>query len=151
MTETPALSAPPKRPTFVTFLMAILVIQGVAGILLGVFLVVDRNDENLLRQINENELLENHQLTSDHLLTIGIIGMVLGVVLVILALMLANGSNFVRWLLVLGSLGNAAYGLHSLVALHGEQQMSGSLTVVFSAMAIWLLVANDESEEFFGR
>ena len=138
-----------RRPLFVTFLTVIGVIQGLVGIGLGIFLVLDRSDDDLLKEINKAESLDGHQLTSDHLLTFGIIAIVFGVLLIGLALMLSNGSNIVRWLIVLISAGNVAVGLHSLVALHGEQQLSGAMTLVFGLLIIWLLVANDESKEFF--
>lgn len=151
MIVTPTDPPPGRRPMFVSFLSAIGIIQGVVVILLGIFAIADRNDADLLRHINEVDALETYQLTSDHLMTIGIVGIVFGLLLIVLSVMLAGGSNFVRWLLVMISAGNAAVGLHSLVALHGEQQMSGSITLTMSVLLIWLLAAHKESEEFFGR
>ncbi len=143
------MSTTDKRPVYVTILSALAVIQGVVAIALGVFVILDRNDEEFLRHINETDGLENHQLTPNLLLVLGIVGIVVGLVSFGLAFLLSNGSKIAQFVLGLVCIVNAALGLHSLVALHGEQQMNGSITLGVSLFTLWLLFGYQDSREFF--
>lgn len=95
--------------------------QGVLALLLGIFLVVDYDDVELLAKVNDSDVVDGHQITENMLLTAGIIAIALAVVVIIGAIALSRGSEFGRWVVALGSIAIAAQGLWSLVALHGER------------------------------
>lgn len=139
-----------KRPALVTFLTVLGVLQGITGVLLGVFLVADRNDATLLRRINESDAFDAHQVTSDVLLVAGVVALVFGALVIAIALALGQGKSFARWLLAIGCVTNAAVGLHSLIVVHGEQQFTGSLSLAFSLFTLWVLFGS-EAKEYFER
>lgn len=138
-----------QRPKYLTLLSALIAIQGIAVGLLGVFLVLDRNDADLLRHINETDALDQHQLTPDMLLSIGVAGIVLGAVLVVLSIALASGNRLARWFVAIGCVLNAGVALHSLVALHGEQQLTGAMTLSLAVFTLWFMFGNDQAKQFF--
>lgn len=138
-----------RRPASVTFLSVLGVIQGLVAIALGIFVIADRNDTEFLRHINETDALADHQVTPDQLLTWGLIIVVAGALSALLAIALLNGSNFVRWLFGIGAVINVGGGLYGLIALHGEQRMTGAWGVVVGVVVLWILFGNREANEFF--
>ena len=127
MTDTSA-----HRPRFITLLSVFGVVQGVFALLLGIFLVADRADQELLAKINDSDVVDGHQITENMLLTAGIIAIALALVVIVGAIALSKGSEFGRWMVAFGSLAIVAQGLWSLVALHGEQQLSAAFSVANS-------------------
>jgi hypothetical protein len=143
------MSETTKRPIYVTILMILTALNGVVAIGLGIFVIADRNDAGFLKHINENDTLEQHQLTPNLLLILGIGGIAIGCVLIGLSFFLGRGSKVAQFALGLACVGNAAFGLHSLVAMHGEQQMSGTMTLALSVFTLWLLFGHEESKTYF--
>ena len=143
------MSTTDKRPIYVTILMVLATLNGLVAIGLGIFVIADRNDADFLKHINESDTLEQHQLTPNLLLILGIGGIVLGCVLIALSVLLGKGSKLAQFVLGLACVANAAFGLHSLVALHGEQQMSGTMTLALSVFTLWLLFGYEESKTYF--
>jgi hypothetical protein len=144
MTDTPA-----HRPRFIILLSVLGVVQGLFALLLGIFLVVDYDDVELLAKVNNSDVVDGHQITENMLLTAGIIAIALAVVVIIGAIALSRGSEFGRWVVALGSIAIAAQGLWSLVALHGEQQFSAAFSLAFGVFTVWYLFSNDQARAYF--
>jgi hypothetical protein len=130
------------RPGGITLLMILGVINGIASIVAGILLVLDKDDAKLLELTN---MSENQHTTA------GVVAIAFGVLAILLALALGGGSNIVRWLFGIVAMFNAAYGVWGLFALHGEQQLSAGFQLVFSVIVLWILFGSQRSEEFFER
>lgn len=128
------------RPGGVTLLVVLGLINGIASIAGGIFLVIDKDDAELLDQV---KMSENQLLGSGIGLIIG------GTIMVLLSLALRNGSNLVRWLYGVFVMINVATGIWGLFALHGEQQMSAAFHTVFGLIILWILFGNERTDRFF--
>jgi len=129
-----------SRPGGITLLFVLGLIQGVSAIILGLVLVLDKSDENL---INESGMTENT------LLGTGIGIMIVGAIFVLLSFALRNGNNTVRWLFGIVTMAQVAGGIWGLFALHGEQQLSAASSVTFGLVILWILFGNERTDEFF--
>jgi hypothetical protein len=131
-----------SRPGGVTLLVVLGLIQGVASLILGLVLILDKSDENLMNQSG---------MTENTLLGTGIGMMIVGAVMILLSLGLRNGSNFVRWLFGIVAMLNVAGGIWGIFALHGEQQLSSAFTAMFGLIILWILFGTERSDEFFAH
>ncbi len=127
MTDTSTRTAVPARPLIITVLAAMGILQGVISVLLGIFVVAERNDADFLRQINSSSEVGDHHITSGTLLTFGVIAIAMGALVILLAMSLARGSNIVRWAFVVLSALNAAGGLYAVVEYEGSQRIDRSV------------------------
>lgn len=137
-TPTPHVS----RPGGVTLLVVLGLIQGVASLIGGLVLVLDKSDANLqaTSAMSENQLVGS-----------GIGLLIVGGIMIALSLALRNGSNIVRWLFGIVTMLNVAYGIWGIFALHGEQQMTAAFTTVFGLIILWILFGSERSDEFFAH
>ena len=149
MTDTSARTATSARPLIITVLSVMGLLQGVISLLLGVFVVAERNDADFLQQINDSSEIGDHHITSDTLLTFGVIAIAVGAIVIVLAMLLARGSNAVRWAFVALSAVNAAGGLYAVVEYEGSQRMTGAYTLGFSLIILWILLGNKRVDDFF--
>lgn len=131
-----------SRPGGVTLLVVLGLIQGVSSLLFGLFLAIDKSDENLITQSG---------MTESTLLGTGIGMMIFGAAIILLALALRNGSNLVRWLFGIVTMLNVAGGIWGIFALHGEQQLSSAFTAMFGLIILWILFGSERSDEFFAH
>lgn len=139
----------PHRPGYLTLLTVLGVVQGVIGLGLATFVIVDRNDTDLLNRLNDSELADGHQITPNLLLAMGIIGLIVSVAIILIAVGLGRGNNAARYIFAFLLVANVAQGLYSLVALDGEQQMTGAFSLAFSLFTLWFLFSSTESTHFF--
>jgi hypothetical protein len=130
------------RPGGVTLLVVLGLIQGIASLILGLVLMLDKSDENLIAESG---------MTENTLLGTGIGLMIAGVVIILLALALRNGSNIVRWLFGIVTIFHVAGGIWGIFALHGEQQLSAAFTTMFGLIILWILFGSERSDEFFAH
>jgi len=131
-----------SRPGGITLLVVLGIIQGIAGLIGGLVLILDKDDEKLLAEsaMSENQLLGT-----------GIGLLIFGVIMIALSLALRNGSNFVRWLYGIVTMVNVAWGIWGIFALHGEQQMTAAFTVLFGLIILWILFGSERTDEFFAH
>ena len=129
-------------PLGITFLVALGIVQGAVAILLGLFLVLDRNDA---------ELIDQTEMTSSVLTSVGIGLMVGGAIHLLLALALRRGNAFVRFLFGIFALINVAGSLWAIVGTHGEQRAAASVSLVFGLLVVWILFGSDRSARFFSE
>lgn len=131
-----------RRPGGVTLLVVLGVIQGIAGFAAGLFLVLDRDDDDLIAR---------SAMSSNALVLVGVVSMIVGVIMIALAMALSNGSNLVRWLFGIVTIVHVAGGVWGVFGLHGEQQLSAAFTVVFGLIILWILFGSERSDEFFAH
>jgi hypothetical protein len=127
------------RPFGVTMVMVFGVIGGIINSALGIFVILDRDDPDLLKYSFHSE---------DQLLAIGLATLAFGLIQLALALALGRGSNGVRVLYAIVAVFNLIGGIWALVALHSEQRYSGAAAVCVSLLVLYLLF-NERADEFF--
>jgi hypothetical protein len=118
-------------------------------VLLGVFLIADRNDPELLAKVNDSDVAEGHQITPNLLLAMGIIAFILAAVIIVCAVALSRGSKVARWVFALVLVSIVANGIYGLVALHGEQQYVSAFSMVFAVFTLWYLFSSDSAVAYF--
>jgi hypothetical protein len=131
-----------SRPGGVTLLMVLGVIQGLITFLAGLFLAVE-SDNATLR--------EEAQMTSDGLMAAGIGIMVGGGVVLLLALALGRGSQFVRWLYGIVTMVNVSFATWGVFSLHAEQRMTSVFSLVFGLVILWILFGSERTDRFFAQ
>ena len=136
--ERPPL-APAPRPWEVTLLVVLGYLGGIANVLTGVLVMVDR-DEQLLQEVSLH--------SENQLITFGLLLGLFGLTQIVLANLLGRGSQVVRVLYAVIAALNLAGGIWATIALHSEQRVSGIVAAVLSTFVLWLLF-NRKSEEFF--
>jgi hypothetical protein len=77
----------PRRPILVTILGVIGIIQGIVTLIVGIGLIAERNDQDLLDHVD---------LGSDALLSTGLAALILGALTLLLAIGLLRGAEWAR-------------------------------------------------------
>jgi hypothetical protein len=131
-----------ERPGGITLLVVLGWIQGLLALAAGLFLVLDKNSQ---------ELQDKAEMSSDQLVSTGVAAMVFGGAVLILASMLGRGNSVVRWLFGLLVVVNVGIGIWGLFGLHGEQQLSAALSVVFGLLILWLLFGPERTDRWFDQ
>lgn len=127
-------------PIGVGFLATLGVVQGVLAILIGLFLVLDRNAETL--QVHT-------ALSSTQLAAIGAGAILGGAISVVLSLALRNGSQTVRLWFGLVALLNVAVAFWGVVGTHAEQRFTAAGSLVIGMFVLWLLFGSQRAIDFF--
>jgi hypothetical protein len=128
-----------RRPFGITLLVVLGVISGCLTALTGLFVMLDRNDPELvLYSLN----------TPDQLMWAGLIAIAVGVIKVLLALALGGGSEVVRVLFAIIVAFNLGAGVWAVFATRGEQQLSGAFSAVVAGIVLYLLL-NHRAEQYF--
>lgn len=130
-----------QRPVGVTLLEIYGFIVGVANIIGGILLIVNRNDARLLTESFNN---------SGALVSAGVIAIVFGVIQAVLAYFLGHASNLVRMVYAVIASINLAVGFWATVALSSTHRASGVVSMLFSALVLYLLF-NHRADEYFGH
>ncbi len=131
--------APVRRPWEITLLVILGYLGGLFNLLTGIFVMLDKNNE---------EFLQGIYYTENQLIWIGLLVALVGVVQIFLANLLGRGSQLVRILYAVIAVFNLAGGLWAMVALNSEQRASGVVATVIAVVVLWLLF-NQKSDEFF--
>ena len=134
-----ATAAGVRRPFGITLLVVLGVISGCLTALMGLFVMLDRNDPDLvLYSLN----------TPDQLMWAGLIAITVGVIKVLLALALGGGSEIVRVLFTIIVALNLGAGVWAVLATRGEQQLSGAFSAVIAGVVLYLLL-NQRADAYF--
>lgn len=128
------------RPGGITLLAVLGIIQGFVAIGSGVFVILDRDDEELQSVSNAS---------SSELLAAGIGAVIGGCLIVLFAALLARGSSFVRWAFGIVTMINVSFAVWGLFALHGQQQITAAFTLVFGLIVLWILFGSERTDRFF--
>jgi hypothetical protein len=130
------------RPGGITFLVVLGWIQGLLALGAGIFLILDRNDEDLQSKTD---------MSADQLVSTGVAAIVFGTFVVILASMLGRGNTVVRWLFGLLVVVNVGIAIWGLFGLHGEQQLSAAISLAFGLLVLYLLFGPERTDRWFDQ
>ena len=128
-----------KRPFAIALLMWLGIIQGLVNLAAGLFLILDKDDP---------DLIFNSGMTSDHLMWSGIWSLLVGFIVILVSLYLGSGSEVARVLFAIVAALNTGLGVWGLFALHGEQQFAAAMAATIGLIVLYLLF-NERSSRFF--
>lgn len=131
-----------RRPFGVSVLVFFVWLQAIFGIVGGALLLIFRD---------ESDVLSHTSLTSDELLTVAIIAIVVGVITAMVASSLGRGSNFARWLVAILNLFHLAGGIYEVSNADGGGGDAGGIgSIVIALIVLYILFFERGSREFFG-
>ncbi len=128
------------RPGGVTVIMVLGILSGLLNIASGIFVIVDRHTRQLQNSSGS---------TGDELLAAGIVTILIGVVVILVAYELGRGSRVARLLLGIFAIINLAAGFYAAVAYTGEQRSTGLVAGVIWAVVLYLLYGSDRDRDYF--
>ena len=130
------------RPSSVTLLIIIVVIQGAIAVIGGITLLSARNDAQFLAQ---------NKITSSEVGVAAFTAIGLGVLIILVGLGLGTGSGVARILVGLLSVIHLAGGIYGIFTYSGTQQVSSIASTIVAAVVLYLLVGSRSTREFFAR
>lgn len=130
----------PHRPGGITLIVVLAVISAIAGIIGGIWVILDHDNARLLHDSG---------LTKNGLIGAGVVAIVLGTIGLFIALALARGSRIARLLFGIWAVLEFTAGLYALVAYSGEQQLSGAWSTAIGLIVLYLLYGSEKDREFF--
>jgi hypothetical protein len=128
-----------SRPVGVTIISVIAIFQGIVSLAVGIGLVVERNDENLLKHLDRS---------SDTVAAYGWVAIALGVLALLFGWGLWRGSNVARVGIAILEVGTIASGVYVLVAWDGHQVWRGVEQIVIG-LVVLLVLFNRRAQAFF--
>lgn len=128
------------RPGGVTLIMVLGILSGLLNIASGIFVIIDRDTHQLQRSSGS---------TADELLAAGIVAIVFGALVVLIAYELGRGSRLARLLLGIVGVINFAGGVYAAVAYVGEQRSTGIVAAVIWAVVLYLLYGSERDRDYF--
>lgn len=129
-----------KRPFVVTIMSIVMFLAGLFQLLIGVVAIVNRNDD---------QFLADAQATSSEVTSLGVALLVVGVVSLLVAVGLWQGSRIARAAAALTAVGQIATGIYTLVQLDSSEQSTGIGMIIGSLVLLYLLFGTDKAKEFF--
>jgi hypothetical protein len=130
------------RPGAVTVVVVVLYIQGVFQILAGLFAFIERNDL---------DLRAHYDASSGAIATFGIVNILIGLIVLLLASALGRGSNFVRLFVGIISAVNLGVAVWGLIAFEGTARANSLWQALIAGLALYLLFGRPDSQAFFER
>jgi len=129
------------RPPVTVILVAVFgVVEGVLAALLGVGVIVERNDPEIAGKLG---------YSSGWLIVYGIVAIGIGIVIAWLAVSVAKRSTFARWTLTFLAVVHLAGGLFTVFQWYDVNPWQGVASIVVSAIVLYLLVWARGTRRFF--
>jgi hypothetical protein len=132
-------TAMPGRPVGVTVVAVIAFIQGIIGVLMGIGLIVERNNDSLIEHIGQS---------SGQIQTYGWIAVIWSVLALLVGWGLWNGGDWARILVAILEVLHVAGGVYLLFAWSGHYLWQGIWQIAVGLVVLWLLF-NPRSDDFF--
>lgn len=132
-------TAMPGRPVGVTVVAVIAFIQGIIGVIAGIGLIVERNNDSLIEHIGQS---------SGQIQTYGWIAVIWGVLALLVGWGLWTGGDWARILVAILEVLYVAGGVYLLFAWSGAYLWQGIWQIIVGLAVLWLLF-NPRSDEFF--
>lgn len=130
-----------KRPFAIGLIGIIMYLQALLMIVFGALFIATRNSD---------EVLGNADITSGNALTLGIVLVVLGVLVLLVARSLRHGSRAARNLIGFVELLTLAGAIYTIVThAAGASLASGAGTIIGALVVLWILFGHDASKRFF--
>jgi holin-like protein len=140
MSSAPAAGV--RRPVGVTVIVVLLWIQGLFGIVGGLILFFERNNADVIREVNAS---------SGTIGATGIIVVIVGIATLLVAVLLAQGSNFARWLVAIISVVDLATAVYYFFALSSVVRDNAIIQALIAIIVLYFLFGERGSREFFER
>lgn len=130
-----------KRPFVVGLMGMIMYLQALVMVLFGALFVATRNSE---------EVLGSADISSSTALALGVVLVVMGVLIFLVARGLRHGSRAARNLVAFVELLGIAGAVYAMVThAAGASFASGAGTIVGALIVLWILFGHDASKRFF--
>lgn len=129
-----------KRPVIVTVISIVMILAGLFQLLIGAVLLANRNDE---------QFLSDTKATSSEVTALAVGLLVVGVVSLLVAIGLWNGSRIARALAALSAIGQISTGVYTLVQLDSSHRASGIGMIAGSSILLYLLFGTEKAKRFF--
>lgn len=136
----PMSAAAARRPGGVTFVMVLTYIVGLLTLAAGVLIIVVRDRDDVTIDVGE---------TPGSLLTIGIIEVVLGLLILLVAGGLGRGSNGARFLVTFFMVLHIIGALYALFAFDANTRWSAAINALL-ALLIIVILWSARANAFFG-
>lgn len=124
----------------VTVIVVLLWIQGLFGIVGGLILFFERNNADVIREVNAS---------SGTIGATGIIVVIVGIATLLVAVLLAQGSNFARWLVAIISIVDLATAIYYFFALSSVVRDNAIIQALIAIIVLYFLFGERGSREFF--
>jgi hypothetical protein len=134
------MEARAHRPIAISVLAILAFVQAFFALIGGLALIAEHNDDNLLAHVDQS---------SDELLWIGIIGLIVGAIAFLIGLGLWRGSEVARTALAVVQVLYIAGGVYHLFAWGGTYLWSGLFQILWALLVLWLLYGLRDDEAFF--
>ena len=131
-----------RRPLLVTIISIVMIVVGAFQALIGITVLVERNDATFLADAD---------ITSSQATGFGTSLLVIGVLSIVLAFGLLRGSRIARALIGLVEVAQIASGVYALVKLDSTRQASAIGTIIGGLIVLYFLFGTDKAKQFFAR
>jgi hypothetical protein len=139
-TMTTTASVP--RPVGVTIVSVITFVQGFFAVLGGLALIVERNNNDLIAQVDQ---------TSGRITTYAVAAIVWGAIAFLVALRLWNGADWARIVIGILQVVNIAAGIYLLLAWGGTYLWQGIWQIGIALAVLYFLFDARGSKYFYSR
>lgn len=129
-----------NRPFGVSFLSILLIIGGIFDVVGSIIFLLNRNNEDVQRV---------GDVTSGQLTGYAIAGIVIGVVVILVAFALRNGSNFARYLIGFIALLRLATLIWLVIAYHSVHWYNAFWPMALYALVFGYLFFDEDAKRFF--
>ena len=137
--------SPVKRPGVVTFIGVILYIQAVLAVVAGIMAIAYKT-----RIANSLERQSGVEFGDGSLIGFGIVELVIGVLLFLVASGIMRGSRGWRLFVAIVVGINMAAALGSMLYYHtGAYVESGLVTLLIGVFVLWAVYGHEQSERYF--
>lgn len=131
-----------RRPVLLSIVTILMIIAGILSIVGGIAVIALRNNDNFVVEVNES---------SGTITSIGIGAIISGVISIILAMALRNGSRIARALVAIYEVLHIIVAIYAIVRLDHNTYLSASIvSIVISVFILYYLYGTQGSREFFG-
>jgi hypothetical protein len=136
------LNEPTRRPGGITLLAVLIVINGLLGLVGAIAVIIGRGSDEFVRSTS---------VTSDTLLWVGIVGIIISIVYLLVARGLTRGSGLARGLATLVAILSLASGIYGAVIHSGNLRYSSIGSAVLAAIVLLLLYSPKANAFFASR
>ena len=130
-----------KRPGVVTFVGVVLYIQAFFALIIGIALLVERNNSQLLDLTGRD---------ADYITTTAIVEIIIAVLLFLVASSLLSGAKWARLVVaIVAGIRMVVAGYWLIAHFGGGLQENALLQVGIGIFVLWALYGNDKSAAYF--
>jgi O-antigen/teichoic acid export membrane protein len=131
-----------RRPVLLSIVTILMIIAGILSIVGGIAVIALRNNDDFVVEVNES---------SGTITSIGIGAIISGLISIILAMALRNGSRIARALVAIYEVLHIIAAVYAIIRLdHGTYLSASIVSIVIAVLIIYYLYGTRGAQEFFG-